>query len=219
MQGLEAPVTTGLLALTGLTTYLAFKHPALMLKLLFRPRDILVDHELHRMLTSALIHANWMHFAFNAFTLYSFGSLLEQLYGPAELLTIYFASVLGGSALSLWIHRRDPSYGALGASGGVCGVLYASIFLVPGGDIFIMPIPVPIPSWLFALLFLVFSSWGMRSESSNIGHDAHFGGAIVGVLTAAVQYPAIVQNEPLLFGGVMALSVGIFLWALTQNRA
>ncbi|MBW2274786.1 MAG: rhomboid family intramembrane serine protease [Deltaproteobacteria bacterium] len=216
-QGLEAPVTTLLLAVTGLVTYLAFKRHELMQALLFRPRAILVGHQYHRMLTSAFIHGDWVHFVFNAFTLYSFGSHLEQLYGVTELLVIYFASVIGGSLLSLWIHRRDADYAALGASGGVCGVLYASIFLIPGGGIYIMPIPVAIPSWLFAILFLLFSSYGMSSKNTKIGHDAHFGGAIVGVLAAAVQYPQIIQHDPLLFGGVMALSTGVFLWALRRS--
>jgi len=143
MQGLEAPFTTLLLVVTGLTTWLAFRQPALMARLLFRPRDVLGGGQVHRMLTSAFVHGDWVHFAFNAFTLYSFGSHLERLYGARELLVIYLVSVLGGSLLSLWIHRREADYAALGASGGVCGVLYASIFLIPGGSIFIMPIPVP----------------------------------------------------------------------------
>ena len=98
---------------------------------IFNPRAILVDKDYHRLYTCGLIHANWTHFAFNAFSFYSFARGIEMLYGPSTMLFIYGCSILGGSLLSLIIHRNHE-YRALGASGGVCGIIFASIFLLPG---------------------------------------------------------------------------------------
>ena len=178
---------------------------------MFKPEEILRFKQYERMFTSGLIHLDWWHFAFNAFSLWSFGRLIELVYGRVTFLVIYLASILGGSLLSLFIHRREAGYRALGASGGVCGILFASIFLLPGGSVYLMFIPFAIPAYAFAVLYLLYTFFGLRRRAGNIGHDAHLGGALVGLLVATAIYPQLIFAQPLLFAVVMGLSVVMLL--------
>jgi len=200
-----------IIALTAWGSFQGFRSPAFQDRFIFSPAPILRDQEYHRLVTSGFLHANWMHFLFNAFSFYSFGKYLELFFGVGTLLAIYFGSIVGGSLLSLYLHRHHD-YRALGASGGVCGVIFASIFLLPGGGIYIFPLPVAIPSWLYAVLFLLVSFYGVKRQAGNVGHDAHLGGAIIGLLITTALYPAIVRQSPLLYAAVMTLAVGMFLY-------
>jgi hypothetical protein len=120
--------------------------------------------------------------------------------------------LIGGDLLSLYVHRHHD-YRSLGASGAVSGVIFAHIFLFPGGSI--MPgifLPIPIPSWLFAILFLVGSFYGMQRRSTNVGHDAHLGGALVGLFTATAFHPRIIQASPWLFGTISVGTALLFVY-------
>ena len=203
---MTAPVTILVLVVTALASFYAFQRPDMMERWIFDPQAILVRKEYYRLVTSGLIHADWMHFAFNAFSFYSFARNIEMLYGAKTLLLVYGSSILGGSLLSLVIHR-DHEYRALGASGGVCGVIFASIFLLPGSSINIFPLPIGVPAYLYAMIFLAGSFIAHRRQAGNIGHDAHLGGAMVGLLVAAALYPRLIFAEPWMFAGVLGLSL------------
>jgi membrane associated rhomboid family serine protease len=205
-----APATIIILVVTGLASLYAFQRPDIRERWIFNPQAILADKQFDRMITSGLIHADWMHFGFNAFSFYSFGRNIEEVYGARTLLLIYGSSIFGGSLLSLVIHRNHD-YRALGASGGVCGVIFASIFLLPGSSITMFPLPIGIPAWLYAVLFLAGSFVAHRKQSGNIGHDAHLGGAIVGLLLSAAMYPGLIFAAPWMFVGVISLSLVILM--------
>lgn len=205
--------TIVILILTGLATFVTFERRDLRERWMFKPTEILRDKQYERLLASGLIHLDWTHFIFNALTLYSFGRLIELIYGPLALVSIYAAAILGGSLLSLFLHRHHD-YRALGASGGVCGVLFASIFLLPGGSIHMFFIPIGIPAWAYAILYLLYTFFALRSRRDNIGHDAHLGGAIIGLLTATALYPRLVLAQPTLFAVVIGLSVMMLLLIL-----
>ena len=191
---------------TGIVTHLAFRNPSLKARLLFRPEMILGRKEWHRLFSSALIHADWFHAGFNLFALYSFGAAIEVYYGPAVVGLIYGLSVLGGSLLSLYLHRNHD-YAALGASGGVCGVVFATIFLVPGSGVGLIFLPISIPGNVFAIVYLVLTFYALRKGVGNIGHDAHFGGAAVGLLLAFMIQPRFCLADPLFFWGSIAIVV------------
>lgn len=119
------------IAITGYFSYRGFVNPSFLRRYLFSTRAILDNKQYDRILSSGALHADWMHLLFNMFSLYSFGSAVELLFGPFTFLAIYLAAILGGGVLALLLHRNED-YHALGASGGVCGVIFACIFLLPG---------------------------------------------------------------------------------------
>jgi len=151
-----------------------------------------------------------MHLLFNMYSLYSFGSVIEHIFGFPTFLAIYFAGIVGGSGLSLWLHRMHD-YRALGASGGVCGIIFACIFLVPGSSVRIFLLPIDIPAYVYAVVFMAGSYFGIRRQRSNIGHDAHLGGAIIGLLTTTALQPWIVRQNPVLYAVVMSLAIVLFV--------
>jgi hypothetical protein len=103
--------------------------------------------------------------------------------------------LIGGDLLSLFIHRNHSDYSAVGASGAVCGVIFASIALFPGLSISFFGLPLPIPSWLYGIVFVLFSIYGIKSGKDNIGHDAHLGGALIGMIAALCMRPeALAEN-------------------------
>ena len=205
-----APATIIVLVVTALASFYAFQRPDIREKWIFNPQAILAHKEFYRMITCGLIHADWVHFAFNAFSFYSFARSIEINYGAKTMLLIYGSTIVGGSVLSLIIHRHHE-YRALGASGGVCGLIFASIFLLPRSSITVFPLPIGVPAYLYAVLFLAGSFVAHRRGTGNIGHDAHLGGAIVGLLVAAAMYPALIFAAPWMFAGVLAL---VILWVL-----
>lgn len=203
-----------LIVLTCLVSIRAFRSTDLVGRLIFEPQAILAGKEFHRLVTSAFLHADMRHLGLNMITLYLFGSRIESVIGPRNFLLIYFAAVTGGSLLSLFVHRHHE-YRALGASGGVCGMVFAYILLMPGDGILIFPLPFYIPAWLYAIGFMLGSFFGMKENNrGDIGHDAHLGGAIVGMLAAAALYPQSVRYNLRIFLIVLVLSIAllIYLW-------
>lgn len=204
------------MVVTLVATVAAFRNPSIKARWMFEPRAVLGEMQYERMFTSGLIHADWRHFGMNMFSLYAFGNRIEVIFGPSTMLLIYWCSILGGSALSLFLHRHHE-YRALGASGGVCGILFASIFLIPGGSVMVFPLPVPIPAFLFAVLFLAGSYVAHRRGADNIGHDAHLGGAVTGLLVATALYSQQVLASPRMFATVLGLSA-VILWLIAFRR-
>lgn len=186
-----------------------FRDRNLLERYMFSPQAILRGKQRDRMMTSALLHAGWWHLGVNMYCLWVFGGMISSAQGGGWLLFgLYCASILGGSFLALWLHRNDPDYRALGASGGVSGVIFASIFLFPGGEmVLFIPLPVNLPSWLFAIGYVGYSMYGIRSGVGNIGHDAHLGGALSGLLMTVLLYPAAVVAQPTLFVSILVLVV------------
>jgi len=198
------------IALTVYFSYRGFVNPTFLTRYFFYNRAILADKQYYRLLTSAVLHADWVHLIFNMFSLYSFGSAVELYFGQGTFLSIYFAGIVGGNLFALLLHRKDD-YRALGASGGVCGIIFACIFLLPGSTVQLLFVPIPIPAYIYAVGFMLFSYYGIRAQKGNIGHDAHLGGAIIGLITATILYPAIITNNPVLYPVVMSLAVLLLL--------
>ncbi|MDB6124994.1 MAG: Rhomboid family protein [Pedosphaera sp.] len=203
------------IAVTVNCSILGFKSSAFVERFIFCPAYILRDKQYYRLFTSGFLHADWLHLLFNMYSLYAFGRNLELFIGPTKFLTIYFASIIGGNSLSLFLHRHHV-YRAYGASGGVCGILFASIFLLPGGEVGLFLLPFSMPAWLYAILFILSSFYGIRNKNDNIGHDAHFGGAIIGLLVTTAFYPQIVRYSLYLYLTVLLLSVLILIY-LVKN--
>src|SRR6266446_6608220 len=199
---------------TTIFSYRGFNDPQLVERFIFRPESILASKEYHRVFTSAFLHANWTHLIFNMLSLYLFGRHLELFLGVPQFLAIYVGAIVGGSLLSLLVHRHHD-YRAYGASGGVCGIIFAHLLLFPGGGIYMFPFPFAIPSWLYAVGFLLGSFYGMKARNqANVGHDAHLGRAIVGLLLAAALNPWVVRDNLRLFLIVLVTAslLLVYLW-------
>ena len=198
--------------LTVAVSYAGFRNPWVAEKCIFRPESILAGKEYYRLVTSALLHAGWSHLLWNMVSLYLFGGILEWSLGRTNFLLIYFGSVIGGNLLSLYVHRNHD-YRAYGASGGVCGIIFAYLLLFPGAGITLY-LAVPIPGWLYAIGFIVISFIAMKGARDNIGHDAHLGGAIVGLLIAAALHPEAALHNWKIFLLVLvpAVVLLIYLW-------
>jgi len=182
----------------------------------FHPTSVLKRGEYYRMVTSGFLHVDPGHLIFNMITLFFFGSLLERMVGIPKFLVIYLVSMVAGDLLSLWLHRHQSAYRAVGASGAVCGIIFATIALYPGIRIFIMFIPIGIPGWIYAVFFIWYSSFGIQRQMGNIGHDAHLGGAIAGLLLASFFFPGVVFAHYLVTMGLLALSIAALVLALTR---
>lgn len=137
-----------------------------------------------RMFSSGFLHADFSHLLFNMITLYFFANVVIISLGVVKFILIYLASLVFGNLLSFFFHKEEFHYSAIGASGAVMGILYSAILFDPNAMLIVFVIPMK--AWIFGILFLLFSIYGMKKSIGNIGHDAHFGGAIAGyVLTIA----------------------------------
>jgi membrane associated rhomboid family serine protease len=161
----------------------------------FEVDKILINKDYKRLITSGFLHVSWVHLIFNMLSLYAFSVALEANLGELKFLFIYFASLIGGDLLSLYINRNHGDYSAVGASGAVCGIMFASIALFPDMGIGFFGLPFSIPSWLYGILYIAYSIYGIKSKKDNIGHDAHLGGALIGMAVALIIEPtAFLQN-------------------------
>lgn len=151
--------------------------------------------EQYRMITSAFLHGDIGHLAFNMLTLFFFAPVVYGNLGNFSFGLIFFGSLIFGSLLTLLFHKDDYSYRAIGASGAVTGVLYSAILLQPDMDLYLFFIPIPIPAYLFGIGYLLYSIYGMKAKNDNIGHTAHFGGAIGGYLITILKRPDMLTDN------------------------
>ncbi len=184
-------ITTIIILINFLVSYKGFKNQLFYNKYTFTIDGVKLQKDYKRLITSGFLHVSWMHLIFNMIALYFFSSSLEAYIGIANFLIIYFAGLLGGNLVSLFIHRFDSGYSSVGASGAVLAVMFSSIALFPGMSIGLFLLPVSLPGWFFGLAYVLFSIYGIRSRSNNIGHDAHLGGGLAGMVVAVLLYPSI----------------------------
>lgn len=182
----------------------------------FEVDKILVNKDYKRLLTSGFLHVGWAHLIFNMISLYAFSGTIENELGNGQFLVIYFASLLGGSLFSLLIHKQHGDYSAVGASGAVSGVIFASIALFPGVGIGFFFLPFSIPGWLFGIVYVGFSLYGIKSKKDNIGHEAHLGGALAGMAAALCMQPyALAENYITIL--IIAVPAIVFTWLIIKK--
>ena len=167
-----------------------------------------------RTVTSGFLHVDVSHLFLNMFTLYFFAQVVINWFGPGRFVLIYFISLLAGSLLALYFHRNEPYYTAVGASGAVTGVLYAAILLQPDMRLALMFIPIPFPAYVLGIAYLLYSIYGMKNRLGNIGHSAHFGGAVGGYLATLFFKPDILSSHPVMVG-LLALPI-VLLFVLQK---
>lgn len=172
-------------------------------KLMFNAYMINRNKEWYRLFSSGLIHGDWVHLAFNMFSLYMFGGAVEEMFrdsgvygekGTLLYILLYISSLATSSLYSYEKHKNDVYYNALGASGAVSAVIFAFIILAPTQKLMLLILPIPIPAYLFGLIFLGIEYYLGKRGQSNIGHDAHFWGAIYGILFTIALKPGLAME-------------------------
>lgn len=161
-----------------------------------------------RLFSSGFLHADTQHLLFNMLTLYFFAGVVITLLNTTQFILIYMGSLLLGNLLSLYFHKNEYHYSAVGASGAVSGIIYAAILLRPGMSLYLFFIPIPIPAYVFGIGYLLYSIYGMKNRIGNIGHDAHFGGAIGGYVITLILSPWLFKTSLLM---VVLLAIPIVL--------
>ena len=191
-----------------------FKDSAFLDKYKFQVGRILSGEKI-RMLTSGFLHVDFMHLGFNMYALYLFGGIVAGILGMPNFLIIYFISLIAGNLYSLKYHKDEPYYIAVGASGAVSGIVYASILLYPDMSLYLFFIPIPIPGYIFGVGYLLYSIYGMKKQLGNVGHSAHLGGAIGGFAITLVLNPSLFATNKLM---VLLLAIPIVLVLLFGDK-
>jgi membrane associated rhomboid family serine protease len=196
-----------IIAVTCLFSYQGFNDLAFFRKFEFHIGSIRAGEQI-RMLSSGFLHADLGHLFFNMFTLYMFAPVVVSYFGDFSFLLIYMASLIFGSLLTLLMHKNDYNYRAIGASGAVTGILYSAILINPSMSLYLFFIPIPIPAYLFGIGYLLYSIYGMKAKNDNIGHTAHFGGAIGGYLITIIKEPSMLVDNTFM---VVLLAIPILI--------
>ena len=194
-------ITVIIIAITCIVSILCFNGTLNGNKLIFNAYQVWHRKEWYRMLTSGMIHSGWGHLFFNMLTLYFFGRVVEQYFSAAfggilgaVLYVMLYVSALAISSLGDLVKYRDNwNYNALGASGAVSAVLFASILFAPKMGIYIYLIPIPVPGYIFAPLYLLYCWYMAKRNMDNIGHTAHFWGAVYGILFPIICKPDVLS--------------------------
>jgi membrane associated rhomboid family serine protease len=191
-------ITLIIILITCGVSFMAWNNTELYNKLIFNPYIIFHKNEWYRLFSSALIHADIPHLVINMFVLYSFGSFIEQVYdlyipgGLALYAAMYILAIGAANIKTLIDNKNNVWYNAVGASGAVSAVVFAFVLFAPIEKILFFGI-IPIPAFLYGLLYLVYSQYMSKKASDNIGHDAHFFGAVFGFVFTGLLRPELFQ--------------------------
>ena len=177
-----------------------FMSPVIIEKSLFRPYWFLRGKQYGTVVASGFVHADIGHLLMNMFTFYFFAFPLEAHIGTVPFVILYAVGLVASSVYTLYRHAGEPDYATLGASGAIAAVLFAYIVYDPLSTLYIIPFPVPIPAFVFAVCYLGYTYWAANQQRGRINHDAHLWGAISGLLFVAVFEPSAYGRLAQLFG-------------------
>ncbi|AWK06692.1 rhomboid family intramembrane serine protease [Flavobacterium crocinum] len=199
-------ILVGIIVANAVISYKGFNDLAFFRKYEFHVGSIR-SGEQFRMFSSGFLHVDMMHLIFNMLTLYFFAPVVLDWLGTFSFVLIYFGSLIFGSLLTMLFHKNDYSYRAVGASGAVTGVLYSAILLRPDMMLGIFFV-IPMPAYIFGILYLLYSIYGMKAKNDNIGHTAHFGGAIGGYVITLIKQPSLFTDQTMM---VILLAIPIII--------
>ncbi|MFI5451324.1 rhomboid family intramembrane serine protease [Pedobacter sp. UC225_61] len=186
----DTPVASIIFIFTLITSIYAFNDATLYGKFMLHPYTVSKGKKLYTFITSGLIHADWTHLFFNMFTFYFFAFRLEMMIGHWQFGLLYFLSLILSDIPTVIKHKDHFWYNSLGASGAISAVLFSYIMFEPMSLIGVMFIPMP--AILFAILYLAYSWYMSKNAKDNIGHDAHFFGALTGLIFTVIFVPGII---------------------------
>lgn len=209
-------ITTILIVITSIVSYMAFTNEHLMQRFIFYPPAI-QSKQWYRFITYGFLHADLSHLIFNMLALYLFGSEIEKVFaevfgvemGAVLYLLLYFTS-LAVSIVPTWINEKNnPYYRSLGASGAVSSVVFAYILVYPMNFMGLMFIPIMLPAFIFGVIYIVASAYLDKKQAGNINHSAHIAGGVYGVVFMSVVFQLVANINILLH---FISSIQIFSW-------
>lgn len=190
-------MTFFIIIVTVLVSIACFNNAELNARLILNPYTVKREKQWYRLLTSGFQHADFLHLFVNMFVLYSFGQVVEQYYsimfgagGKYLYLILYFTSIYAANLSTQYKYQDISHYNALGASGAVSAVVFASILFDPYNKIYLYGI-IGLPGILLGAIYLGYSYYASKKQNDNINHEAHFYGAVYGILFTIVLKPKI----------------------------
>jgi len=195
-------MTIAIILITVLISAYSFTNQDTFNKLKFNAWLIKNKNQSWRFFTYAFVHAGWFHLLINMFVLWSFGQLVEQSFilifglskGLLYFILLYVGGIIFATLLDFGKQHNNPYYDAVGASGAVSSVVFSSMILAPDNTLLIFPIPFPLPAYIFGVLYLVYSAYMGKQGKDNIGHNAHFLGAVFGIFFTILIKPILFQH-------------------------
>lgn len=208
------PIVLIIIAITCIVSYIGLNNINIFEKYKFNVSAINSRKEYFRLISSAFLHADFMHLFFNMLSLYFFQGAVTMYFGNIGFLIIYFGSLILGNLFSLMIYKNQPWYSAIGASGAVSGIIFASIAMAPN------EISVNfLPGWIFGTLYFGYSVYMMLNPKQwdNLGHSAHLGGAFFGLVYSIAMHPQLALSN-IYFLGVMSLPLAYLAYEIFVRK-
>ncbi len=212
-----------LIVINVIVFFVVQNNAAKMQRMLFVNERVRRFKEYDRLFLSGFIHAGILHLGFNCMTLYFFGPTLEIMIGRTLFLILYLASIIGGNLYCMLMRKEDAGYSALGASGGVLGVIFGFVLLEPFATLSLMILPIRIPAWLFGIIFTLSSILLTQLKlggEARISHEGHLGGALIGgiiVLSAGLVDFSVPENLFFIAGGLLPIVLFGSIKAIAPN--
>jgi membrane associated rhomboid family serine protease len=191
---LVAPVASIIFVLTLATSLWAFNDENIYARFILNPYGVSRGERVYTVITSGLIHKDWNHLLFNMLSYYFFAFQLEARLGHWQFGLLYVLSLILSDLPSIQKHKQDIWYNSLGASGAISAVIFSYIMYDPLASLGILFIPIPIPAWIFGLLYLVYCHFASKHARDNVNHDAHLFGALSGIIITIALNPHIVHE-------------------------
>lgn len=190
----QQTVALAVIASVVVVSVVAWSSKTLLGALVLNPYIVKQRGQVHRLLTAGFVHADAGHLLFNMMTLYFFADEVLRVLGVVRFLLLYVSAVVVAFVPTTLRYMRNPKYNSLGASGAVAAVMFSAIALHPGLRVGIPFVPVAVPGYVYGVFYLGYSAWHSWRSKDGINHDAHFSGAVYGLLLTFAFEPARVQR-------------------------
>lgn len=187
------PVASVIFAVTVALSVLALYNEELYSRMILNPFRVAKGEQTYTLITSGFVHKDWGHLFFNMFSFYFFAFPLELRLGHWQFALLYMVGLILSDVPTVIKHRRDFWYRSLGASGAISAVVFGFIMCEPLAKMGLLFIPIPIPAILFGALYLAYCMYASKRNVDGINHDAHFYGAICGIVVTCILYPQVLH--------------------------